>query len=34
MDLRLCFALSVLLGFVAWGLVTARYFWPALRTVP
>jgi hypothetical protein len=26
-------AISVLLGFVAWGLVTARYFWPALRTV-
>jgi hypothetical protein len=25
------FAISVLLGFVVWGMIGARYFWPALR---
>ena len=34
MNLQLRFGISVLLGFVAWGLVTARHFWPLLRTVP
>src|SRR5262245_28982373 len=28
------FGSSVALGFVAWGIVTARYFWPALRNQP
>jgi hypothetical protein len=28
---QLCFGISVLLGFLAWGLVAARYIWPALR---
>jgi len=25
------FGISILLGFVTWGIVAARYFWPALR---
>ena len=28
------FGISVALGFVAWGIVTARYVWPALRDRP
>lgn len=31
MNAQLRFGLSVLLGFVAWGIATARYLWPALR---
>jgi uncharacterized membrane protein len=31
MSPELCFGISVLLGFLVWGLVTARYIWPALR---
>jgi len=31
MNPQLAFGISVLLGFVVWGLVTARYIWPALR---
>jgi hypothetical protein len=34
MDPQLRFGISVVLGFSVWGLVTARYFWPALRTMP
>lgn len=34
MDPQLRFGISVVLGFTAWGLVTARYSWPALRTMP
>ena len=29
---QLSFGISIALGFLAWGLVTARYFWPALRS--
>ena len=28
------FGISVLLGFVAWGMIGARYIWPALRGRP
>ncbi len=28
------FGISIALGFLAWGLVAARYIWPALRTRP
>src|SRR5262249_58968820 len=28
------FGLSVALGFVAWGIVAARYLWPYLRSQP
>ena len=28
------FGISVLLGFVAWGMIGARYIWPALRDRP
>jgi hypothetical protein len=34
MNPQLCFAVSVVLGFLAWGLVTARYIWPALHAEP
>ena len=34
MDPQLCFLISVVFSFVSWGLVTARYFWPWLRTKP
>src|SRR5688572_1257656 len=34
MDPQLRFGISVVLGFTVWGLVTARYSWPALRTMP
>jgi hypothetical protein len=28
---QLCFFASVAFGFIAWGIVTARYIWPQLR---
>jgi hypothetical protein len=28
---QLCFFVSIAFGFIAWGIVTARYIWPALR---
>jgi hypothetical protein len=28
---QLCFFVSIAFSFVAWGIVTARYIWPALR---
>jgi len=28
------FGTSVALGFVAWGIIAARYLWPALRSQP
>jgi hypothetical protein len=28
------FGISIVLGFVTWGLVVGRYVWPALRTLP
>ena len=28
------FGISVLLGFVVWGMIGARYIWPALRGRP
>ncbi len=31
---QLCFFASIAFGFVAWGIVTARYIWPALRLRP
>jgi hypothetical protein len=31
MEPRLIFGISVLLGLVVWGLIGARYIWPALR---
>ena len=31
MRTQLAFLVSIVLGFLAWGLVTARYIWPALR---
>jgi hypothetical protein len=34
MNPHLRFGLSVLLGFVVWGLVTAHYYWPSLRAMP
>jgi hypothetical protein len=34
MQLQAIFGISVLLGFVAWGLIGARYIWPALRGRP
>jgi hypothetical protein len=33
MDIRALFGLSILLGFVAFGLVTNLYIWPRLRTM-
>lgn len=29
---QLCFFASIAFSFMAWGIVTSRYFWPALRT--
>jgi hypothetical protein len=29
-----CFGISVALSFLAWGIVAARYLWPALRNQP
>lgn len=34
MNSQLRFGLSVALSFLAWGVVAARYFWPALRSMP
>ena len=34
MEARVIFALSVLMGVVVWGVVGARYIWPALRLRP
>ncbi len=31
---QLLFFVSIAFSFIAWGLVTARYIWPALRTRP
>jgi hypothetical protein len=31
---QLCFFASVAFGFIAWGIVTARYIWPQLRLRP
>ena len=31
---RLTFGISLLLGFVVWGMIGARYLWPALRGKP
>lgn len=28
---QLCFFVSIAFSFIAWGIVTARYIWPALR---
>jgi hypothetical protein len=28
---QLCFFLSIAFGFIAWGIITARYIWPKLR---
>jgi hypothetical protein len=28
---QLCFGISIVLSFLAWGFVTARYIWPAMR---
>jgi hypothetical protein len=30
---QLCFGVSILLGFLVWSIVTARYIWPALRAM-
>jgi hypothetical protein len=34
MQPELVFDVSVLLGFVVWGIIGARYIWPALRSQP
>jgi hypothetical protein len=34
MQPRAIFGISVLLGFIVWGIVGARYLWPALRSKP
>ena len=34
MEARVIFAISVPMGVVVWGLVAARYIWPALRLRP
>lgn len=34
MDSLALFGISVLFGFLAWGIVTRQYFWPALRSQP
>ncbi len=34
MQPQVLFGISVLLGFVAWGMIGARYIWPALRGRP
>src|SRR5262245_58664593 len=34
MDPLALFGISVLFGFAAWGLVSARYLWPQLRSLP
>ena len=34
MQPQLVFGISVLLAFVVWGMIAARYIWPALRSRP
>jgi hypothetical protein len=34
MQPQLVFVISVLMGFVVWGMIGARYIWPALRSRP
>jgi len=34
MDALALFGISVVFGFTAWGVVTARYLWPKLRILP
>jgi hypothetical protein len=34
MEPRVAFGVSVLLGFLVWGMIAARYIWPALRGRP
>src|SRR6266571_4763706 len=34
MDTLALFGISVAFSFTAWGVVTARYFWPKLRILP
>jgi len=34
MPQRALYGVSIVLSFTAWGIVTARYFWPALRNLP
>jgi hypothetical protein len=34
MQPQVVFGISVLLGFVVWGMIGARYIWPALRGRP
>jgi hypothetical protein len=31
---QVCFFVSIAFGFIAWGIVTARYIWPELRRRP
>jgi hypothetical protein len=31
---RAVYGISIAFSFIAWGIVTARYFWPALRNLP
>ena len=31
---RAVYGISIVFSFIAWGIVTARYVWPALRTLP
>ena len=31
---QLCFFTSIAFGFIAWGIVAARYLWPQLRPLP
>src|SRR5262249_51918074 len=34
MPQRALYGVSIALSFTAWGIVTARYFWPVLRNLP
>ena len=34
MDVRRLFGISVLMSFIAFGIVTTHYIWPSLRTMP
>jgi hypothetical protein len=34
MPQRALYGVSIVLSFTAWGIVTVRYFWPALRNLP
>jgi hypothetical protein len=31
---QLCFFVSIVFSFIAWGIITARYVWPELRVRP